>query len=178
MKRIWLIAVAAVALSAGCINEEEAIRDTASKYWQYILDGNTNAAYRMLSKESRFRVPRSEFEESVAFGGYENLNSRELRKIWTSEIDFIIEDVQQQGSQAVVMITFEAPDLDILADRMKNEAEREGIYQRFKNDEGKIANWTMKRMTEEIRKRRFNRMTIDNSTWLIRESGKWKIYLE
>jgi hypothetical protein len=178
MKRILMLAGAVLVLAAGvagCFSQEAAIRDAVSKFWQAVIDGKTDSAYRMLSKSSRFSINKAEFEESVSFGVKTTLRARELRKAWSAECDFRIEELEQRGSEALTLVSFRVPDMDEIYYRLYDEAEREGIFRKYRDKPDKIDDWFVKRMTEELKAHRFSRTTLENETWLIREEGQWKI---
>jgi hypothetical protein len=178
MKRILLLAGVVLVLAVGavgCFNEETAIRDAVTKFWQAVIDGKTDSAYKMLSKSSRFYIHKAEFEESVSFGMKTNLRTRELRKAWSAECDFRIEELEQRGAEALTLVSFRVPDMDELYYRLYDEAERDGIFRKYKSNPDKIDDWFTKRMTEELKARRFSRSTLENQTWLTREEGQWKI---
>lgn len=178
MKRIAVLLTAALVLTVGCMNEKNAIRDAVSRFWQAVIEGKTEAAYQMLSKESRFNVNKADFEDDVSFGLKTNMRTRELRKAWGEQCDFRIEELEQRGSEALVLVSFKVPDMGELADRIDQEAQREGIYRKYKDKPDKIDAWFAKRITEEIKAHRFSRTTLENETFLIREEGQWKIYYE
>jgi len=178
MKRILSLFSAVLVLavaSVSCVDEEQAIRQSASRFWQSIIDGKTDSAYRMLTKSSRFNIHKGDFEERVSFGGTTSLRNRTLHKAWAEECDFRIEELEQRGNEALVLVSFKVPDLDDMLYRLDKEAEREGIYKKYKNKSDKVDAWFEKRMTEELKAHRFSRMTLENQTWLLREEGEWKI---
>ncbi|MBN2381193.1 hypothetical protein JXM67_15445 [candidate division WOR-3 bacterium] len=162
-----------LASCVSCVDETDAIRESASLYWRAILEGDYDTAYRILSRESRVRFSRTEFEESLGFVNF--TDDVKLRKAWRKEADFVIEDIKQRGKQAWVVISFHVPDLDAIKESLNEEAVEKNIEKKTKQDTAKIAEWYNKRMTEEIRKQRFNRTVIDEETKLIREAGIWKV---
>ena len=96
MNRILSMASAVFLLTVACFNEKEAIREATTRFWQAVINGKTETAYRMLSKRSRFNVPKAVFEESASFGMKPTLKTRELRKAWSAESNFRIEELEQR----------------------------------------------------------------------------------
>jgi len=175
MKRILSLASAVFLLTVACFNEKEAIREATTRFWQAVIDGKTETAYRMLSKKSRFNVPKAVFEESASFGMKPTLKTRELRKAWSAESNFRIEELEQRGGEALTLVSFRVPDLNELDERLSEEARRKNIYRKYKGDEDKLDAWFAKRMAQEIKAHRFSRTSIEERTWLVREKGQWKI---
>lgn len=176
-KTVFIFCLCALFVPA-CTNEEEEVRSAASRFWKSVLEGNFDSAYKMLSRQSRILMPRSEFENEFSFGTYKSWNSRALQKAWLAACKFTIEDVEQRSDQGRVTITFRVPDMEALSRRISAEAEREGMIRKFAGDEQKLESWFAKRMTEELKNTRFTRMRIDNETYLVREAGEWKIFYQ
>lgn len=177
MKRILPAFMAALLAATGCVNEKKAIGEAVSRFWQAVIDGKTDSAYRMLSKKSRFTIPKEVFEEMVTFGMRNTLENRRLRKTWSEESSFRIEEIEQRGDEALTLVSFRLPDMTELNHRLEDEARREGIYTKYRNDSQKIDDWFTMRMAEELEARRFSRKTSESRTFLLREEGEWKINL-
>jgi len=175
MKRILLLASTVLLLTVACFNEKEAIREATTRFWQAVIDGKTESAYRMLSKRSHFNIPKAVFEESASFGMKPTLRTRELRKAWSAESSFRIEELEQRGAEALTLVSFRVPDLNELDKRLSKEARRKNIYRKYKGNEDKLDAWFAKRMAQEIKAHRFSRVSIEERTWLVREEGQWKI---
>jgi len=159
--------------ASSCADETDAIREATSLYWQAILAGDFDSAYRMISRESRVRYERGEFEEGIALTGF--TDNEKLARLWVKEADFVIEDIKQRGRQATVFVAIHVPDVEGLRTGLFNEAGEKNIERKTKGDSTKIEEWFTKRITEEIRRGKFDLTVIDIENKLIREAGIWKV---
>lgn len=156
-----------------CRNDADAIRQSTSRYWKAVIAGDYDTAYQLLTRESRVRYSRAEFEEKVLAG--KASVDPELTDIWAKVTDFEVVDVEQRGKQATAGIAIYVPDLQGLRARLADKAQEKNLERRTGGDSTEIEEWFTKQIRKEIRKGRFDETVIDVDTRLMLEGVAWKV---
>ncbi|GEM_PF-2194395 len=164
-----ILALSFIGCPANKKEDEREIREKAVSYWNYIFQGNADAAYNLLDRASRTSITYSDFARKVGYGPTQHRVIKAYWKAYYPQTEIKIDAVSISRKKALVSLRFRQPDPTWLPEGVDREADSLGLKDFARGI------FIIEKQTEYLSNAQVPIVTIVETTELIKEDNQWRV---